>query len=343
MVSIKDDSSGPIHAAGPPRRGWLAARPRGTARALATGLGLTLTLVSGGLGATHALAATGKTNCSPRPSACGFPDATNTGVPAGTRLTQVPGQATSGPGWTWNASSHTAVVKTNGAVITDLHVNGILDIQASNVTVNNVEVTSSGDFFGISLRHTQDVTIENSTIGGTNTTTGRIGAAIHDVYDDSTNMLIKDNNIFSFKTAIQVTNGIVIGNYIHDTGFVEGDHTNGILVLGTTQPLLIRDNTILDDQDQTDAVSLGSTGPGKPVGNKVVERNLLGGGAYAVYGGATHGNTTSGIVIKNNVFSQLYFPKSGLWGPVAYFDTAGAGNVWTGNTWDTTGDTVPAP
>jgi hypothetical protein len=321
----------------------MAAKPLVTAVSLATGLGMTLTLISGSLGAGQAVAAT-RTNCSPKPSACGFPDATNSGVPAGTRLTEVPVQATSGPGWAWNASTHTVNVTTNGVTITGLHISGILNIQANNVTVNKVQVSSSGDFFGISLRHTKDVTIENSTIGGTSRTMGRVGSAIHDVYDDSTGMLIKDNNIFSFKTAIQVTTGTITGNYIHDTGFVEGDHTNGILDIGTTQPLTIRDNTILDDQNQTDAVSLGATtGPGMPVAKKVVENNLLGGGSYTIYGGATHGNATSDIVIKNNVFSQLYFPKSGMWGPVAYFDTAGTGNVWTGNTWDTTGAVVPAP
>ena len=42
------------------------------------------------------------TNCAPDPSACGFPDRTNTGVPAGTTLKTVgtgPGQVSSGTGW----------------------------------------------------------------------------------------------------------------------------------------------------------------------------------------------------------------------------------------------------
>jgi hypothetical protein len=342
VVRTKDDSSGPVHAAAKPPRGFLAARPLATALALATGLGMTLTVISGSLGAAHAVAAT-RTDCSPKPSRCGFPDATNSGVPAGTPLTAVPGQATSGPGWAWKESTHTVVVSTDGTVISDLHIHGVLNITASNVTVDKVEVTSNGDPFGITLRHTKDVTIEHSTIGGANITTGRIGAAIHDVYGDATNTLIKDNDIFFFKTAIQITTGTIVGNYMRDPGFVAGDHTNGVLAIGTTQPLLIRDNTILDDQEQTDAVSLGSSGPGQPVANKTVEDNLLGGGGYAIYGGATHGNTTSNIVIKNNVISQLYWPKGGFWGPVAYFNTAGAGNVWAGNTWDTTGAVVPAP
>ncbi len=51
----------------------------------------------------------------------------------------------------------------------------------------------------------------------------------------------------------------------------------------------------------------------------------------------------SHIVIKNNRFSKIYYPKSGQYGPVAYFDTRGDGNAWTGNIWDTTGRPVSAP
>ncbi len=38
-------------------------------------------------------------NCGPSPHRCGYPDATNTGVPKGMALRSVPGQVSSGPGW----------------------------------------------------------------------------------------------------------------------------------------------------------------------------------------------------------------------------------------------------
>src|SRR5665647_3483047 len=44
----------------------------------------------------------GGLNCAARPSACGYPDATNTGPAAGTMFTKVPSQLTSGPGWAWS-------------------------------------------------------------------------------------------------------------------------------------------------------------------------------------------------------------------------------------------------
>ena len=77
--------------------------------------------------------------------------------------------------------------------------------------------------------------------------------------------------------------------------------------------------------------------------NKTIENNFLAGGGYAIYGGDGLGNTTSNIVIKGNRFGQLYYPKSGQFGPVAYFTSTGTGNVWSGNYWDTTGQTIPAP
>jgi hypothetical protein len=284
------------------------------------------------------------TNCAAKPSSCGYPDATNTGVPAGTTLKAVPGQLTSGPGWSYNASTSTVTVTAKGTVLSGLAITGTLQISASNVTVKNVQVTSGGNF-GISLAHTTGVTIQNSAISGQNSTAGRVSYAIDDVYGDSTGMIIKANNISNFRTAIQVSTGQVDSNYIHDPGFVAGDHTNGIYVNGGTQSLMIWNNTIFDSMGQTDAINLdaGTPGPSAPVANKTVSDNLLAGGAYTIYGGAASGSPTSNIVIQDNRFGQLYYAKSGLYGPAYYFNAAGTGNKWTMNIWDTTGQTVPSP
>jgi hypothetical protein len=284
------------------------------------------------------------TNCAAKPSSCGYPDATNTGVPAGTTLKAVPSQVTSGPGWSYNASTNTVTVTAKGTVLSGLAITGTLQISASNVTVKNVQVTSGGNF-GISLAHTTGVTIQNSTISGQNSTTGRVSYAIDDVYGDSSGMIIKANNISNFRTAVQVSTGQVDSNYIHDPGFVAGDHTNGIYVNGGTQSLMIWNNTIFDSMGQTDAINLdaGTPGPSAPVANKTVSDNLLAGGSYTIYGGAASGSPTSNIVVQDNRFGQLYYAKSGLYGPAYYFAAAGTGNKWSMNIWDTTGQTVPAP
>ena len=279
------------------------------------------------------------TNCAATPSRCSYPDATNTGVPSGLTLKSVPSQVSSGPGWHYNAAGNDVIVTVNGTVLSGLYIPYYLMINASNVTVNDVQVVTGG-YYGIGLVHTTGVTIENSTISGANSTTGRVSYAIDDNYGDSTGMVIKDNNISYFKTGIQVSNGMIEGNYIHDPGYVAGDHTNGIFDNGSTQPLTIENNTIYDSLNQTDAISLDCSSAGSPVANKTVENNFLAGGDYAIYGGTSNGNTTSNIVIKGNRFGQLYYPKSGQYGPDAYFSAAGKGNVWSGNVWDSTGQTV---
>jgi len=283
------------------------------------------------------------TNVVASPAKYGYPDATNTGVPAGTALKSVPAQVSKGTGWSYNASAHKVVVTGKGAVLSGLNITGNLEIGASNVTVKNVKVTTSGNY-GIDLRHTSNVTIQNSTISGLNATTGRLNYAVDDVYGDSTGMVLTGNNISNFRTAVQMSNGSATRNYIHNPGFIAGDHTNGFYANGGTpgNALTIQGNTILNGLDQTDAINLDAGSPGIPTGNMTVKGNLLGGGSYALYGGNVLGNATSHIVVQGNRFAQNSYPKSGQHGPVAYFDSAGHGNTWSGNVWDSTGKAVPA-
>ena len=280
--------------------------------------------------------------CAAVPHSCGFPDATNTGVPSGTTLKTVPGQVSSGPGWSYNSTDNEVDVTGDEAVLAGLSFHCGVDISASNVTIKDDRIVTGGNF-AISLRHTVGVTIEDSTVSGQNATTGRVGSAIDDIYGDSTGMVIQYDNISAFKTGVQVSTGLVSRNYIHDFGYVPGDHTNGIFVNGTTEPLMIYQNTILNSRGQTDAISLDASAVGHPVADKTIEDNLLSGGSYTIYGGAARNNSTWNIVIDDNWFSQAYYPHGGQYGPVAYFAPGGSGNAWSGNAWVGSGRVVPAP
>jgi hypothetical protein len=286
-----------------------------------------------GPGASEAAQVPG--DCIRVPHECGFPDATNTGVPVGTTLKQVPSQVSSGRGWTYNAVDKEVVVTGNGTVLSDLYIPYTLEIKASDVTVQDVQVMSNGSF-GISLRHTTGVTIEDSTISGQNLTSGRVDSAIDDVYGDSTGIVIKNNNISRFRTGVQVSTGLITDNYIHDPGYIHGDHTNGIYVAGTTRPLTIYGNTIFNDLGQTDDINLDASSSRQNVANKIVVDNLLAGGGYSIYGGGSRNDRTSNIVIEDNEFGQLYYPEGGQYGPAAYVNLRQAGNVWSGNVWSGT-------
>jgi hypothetical protein len=271
-------------------------------------------------------------NCITVPHACGFPDGTNTGVPSGTVLKSVPGQVSSGPGWHFDPKGGYVRVTARGTVLSGLSIPYNLSIEASDVTVQDVQVVTDG-YFGISLRHTTGVTIEDSTISGRNPTSGRVNSAIDDVYGDSTGTVIKNNNISQFRTGVQISTGLIVGNYIHDPGYIDGDHTNGIAAGMTAEPLTIYGNTVFNDLGQTDDISLNAARSGQDVANKIVVGNLLAGGSYSIYGGNGRNDPTSNIVIKDNDFGRLYYPHGGHYGPVAYFDPTGSGNVWSGNVW----------
>jgi hypothetical protein len=65
-----------------------------------------------------------------------WPGPNNTGVPAGTALTNVPQQATSGTGWAWNAADSAVYVTQCGVTLSGLNINGSLFIRQGNGTAS---------------------------------------------------------------------------------------------------------------------------------------------------------------------------------------------------------------
>jgi len=326
-----------------PARRRRTARAAGLAAAV-LGAGAALSVMVSGL-ASAATTATphGQVNCAAAPSACGYPDASSTGVPAGTTLKTVPAQVSSGPGWSFNPAGWVQVTG-NGATLTGLSIPYNVNIAASNVTLNDDQITSSGSTsYGVTLRHTSGVTIENSTISGLNATTGRLMVGVKDIYGDSTGLQVLNNNITETSTGVQAEQGLIQGNYIHDMGYLPGDHINGITSNGGQSALLtITANTILVNHNQTDAVSLFEDFGTQT--NRVITGNLLAGGSYSIYGGQNAGGTpTSHITITGNRVSTIYFANGGQYGPLAGFNATGTGNTFTGNTWDNTGATITSP
>ena len=285
-------------------------------------------------------------SASPRPRASaeaaaprrqpGFPNASDTGVSVGARLRKVPRQVSSGPGWRFDRRGFVQVYG-EGAVLRDLYIPYNVNVDASHVTISDIKVVIGGrNTFGISLRHTHDVTIEDSTISGINNRHGRVMAGIKDIFGDSTGLRVLGNNISRFETGIQLEAGYVAGNYIHSPGFVAGDHTNGIMSNGGgRRRLTITHNTILINRGQTDAIGLFEDFGVQQ--NRRITDNLLAGGGYAIYAGQKRGGPpTKDIVIRGNQISTIYFARGGYYGCAAHFDAKGRDNVWSGNKWNTT-------
>jgi hypothetical protein len=246
-----------------------------------------------------------------------------------------------GPGWHFDSRGWVEVDQA-GAVLQDLYIPYNVDVTASNVIIKNVRIIETGDSFGVSLRHTSNVTIENSDIYSPDSGNDRLMVGVKDVYGDCSGTVVQGNNIWHTATGIQIYAGLVQDNYIHDVGFRGGDHTNGMTANGSTTPLTIRHNTVFVSTVQTDAISLF-----EDVGveaNKIIDNNLVAGGGYSIYGGQnTGGPQAFNIQITNNRFSRVYFTNGGYYGCATAYDAQAPGNVWSGNIWDDTGRAVPAP
>ena len=113
--------------AGPARRAGRRLTAAAAAVAGTAALALAVSAVAGTAAASaSAKAPAQQLNCAAAPSACGYPDATNTGVPAGTALLTVPGQVSSGPGWHYDPRGWVEVTG-NGATLTGLDVDRVGD------------------------------------------------------------------------------------------------------------------------------------------------------------------------------------------------------------------------
>jgi hypothetical protein len=283
-------------------------------------------------------------DCGPDPHLCGFPDATNTGVPAGMALAPVqPGSR--GPGWSADSQGNVEV-SGNGAVFAGYSVHGYVDVSGSNATVRDDSIVNYGTDIngdGVNLSgNPSNVTIEDVSISSPNGSSGDQGifAGIKDINGEAMGTRVLDDNIADASTGVQIYIGLIQDNYIHDvTPAAPGSHLNGTTSNGSTVPLTIQHNTVFNPNGQTDAVSLFEDFGVEA--NVVINDNLLAGGGYTVYGGQNAGGPQAyNIKITNNRFSTIYFPQGGYYGYITAFNPSAPGNVWSGNVWDATGRAV---
>jgi hypothetical protein len=286
-------------------------------------------------------------DCAPDPHLCGFPDATNTGAPPGTALIAVPQAITSptadtGSGWFYDRAAQVIDVNRNGAIVKDVATDAPIVVNAArNVTIENVRViVADPNGFGIWLTHTRNATVAHSIVAGANKSSARLLAAIKDVYGDASGTRVLSDNLYNSSTGVQMDSGLIQDTYIHDLGYISGDHLNGTTSNGSDGTLLtIEHNTVFNSYSQTDAISLFEDF-GRQY-NRVIDDNLLAGGGYCIYGGQNPGGPPiSDVRITDNRFSTLYHPRCGVYGPVAAFTTTGVGNVFRGNVWDVSGRPV---
>jgi VCBS repeat-containing protein len=247
------------------------------------------------------------------PILTGFPDATTTGVSAGTVLTSHAGDL---------------VIDTPGAVISGLNITGTVYINAPNVTIENCKITSDNWWVVIVEPGVTGALVQNCDINGTGTgPQGQVGIAGQGTF--------LHNNIYNVENGVDVRgdNTLIQDNYIHDLQASGDPHYDGIQISASVSNVTVRHNTDISPDSATSAVYVANDWGS--VSNIVIDNNELAGGGFTVYSDqktAARGGTgtVTGVQFTNNKL------ESGHYG----FDAITDNNVvWQGNT-DLTGRTV---
>ncbi|WP_146006731.1 right-handed parallel beta-helix repeat-containing protein, partial [Bradyrhizobium forestalis] len=253
----------------------------------------------------------------------GFPDANSTGLPDGVILTP----------------SGDVTVTQPGTVIDALDVKGTISVLADNVTIQNSRITSS-DWTGIWIKDgitgtvVKDSEILNvgSSPDGANGIVGSGTFLRNDIHDVENGIIVTGSSL-------------VQDNYIHDMNAPDvrlgtslgGPHYDGIEINGGVSDVVIRHNTVINENGFVSAVMINNDFG--PVSNIQVDGNYLAGGGYTLYSDGSFSSTDkiSGVSFTNNELGQ------GTWG---YYYFRGntpvlSNNDELGTGWQTSSPTTP--
>lgn len=308
-----------------------SASPTGTATASPSAIPSHPLTGSAAAAASSSAAAAAAQACS-TPQACGFPSAKSTG-PRSSSL-----------------SSHSGdiEVRTNGTTISGWNLSGSLDIYANNVTIIDTKINSK-NWWAVNLRSGYTgLKILHSNLTGTpgaGPDNGGEDYAVSNMGEGDIEVGWDDVSVFA--NALSMGHGYIHDDYVHDIvpfinrsgGYAhldvvisDGDDTAGLRVVHNTLM-----NPVPTGQGTTSVIGLlPNTGP---ISNTTISDNWLAGGGYTIYGGGTG---ASGVVVTGNIFSTTYASGCGYYGPVAYWNTGGSGNQWTGNRLTTGAQVVPS-
>ena len=238
------------------------------------------------------------------PSPGTFPDASNTGVPAGTALSAYTGPST---------------ISTANTVI-DGKTLGCISVTAPGVVIRRSKIecanpsyavvsVEDGAFTGTSLL------LENDEIDCRNGAGTAVGEA---------NVTVRSSDIHGCENGFDMNQGFDIqDSYIHDLWNTAQSHTDGMQMAGAhlengkwvtgALNLKIRHNTIYgvgaDGSLGTSAIISNPRGDK----NITIQDNLLAGGAFTLY--CDYSATATNYQVIDNEFSTRFSPKYGAYGP----------------------------
>jgi len=243
-------------------------------------------------------------NCITSPHVCGYPDATNTGVPAGTTLT----------------TSGCITVTTNGAVIQNLSITDCnITVKANNVTIKNTRI-SGCTYYPIDYDDSlySGLVIQDSEIASNCTTT----TACMSFADYTVIRMNCHGAADGFKAN---SNVVIQDSYIHDLAVTSSSHNDGVQSTGGST-VTFKHNTCDLRAGGDDCFQPGPSDTGWLYTN-----NLLAGGPTTCW--MLNGNT--GTV--NSTFTGNRFTRTFSCGAASL---PGTGITWSGNYFDDNGATT---
>lgn len=256
-----------------------------------------------------------------------FPDASSTGVPAGTKLTDYAGPCT---------------ITAGGTVIDAKTVRCTLVILAADVVISRSMVLGQ-------------VVLDTDRQGSSNwsatlTDTEIDAGLVQEAAVGSGNMNVLRADIRGGATSVRcgelAKHCSVRDSWLHGQRIPPGTdwHLGGFLSNGGSNVELVH-NTVLCEPAPT-SVGGGCTGDINlfgdfaPVSRVNVIGNLLGanvGNSFCTYGGDAASKkfpASDNVVYRDNVFERGANGKCGSYGPVSSFNRQRPGNVWENNVWD---------
>jgi hypothetical protein len=272
--------------------------------------------------------------CISTPSACGYPDATNTGVPAGTKLT---------------AQSQNISVTTPGSTIKDIALDADISVEANNTTIEDSEITVEGTQAGcdkpcggrgiwikpgVTGTLIKNVTCHGAAATGENVTQYCI------MSNDSATTIERLHAYYCTECLAGAMD--LSESFIDETGAtIPEEHYEDIYYGGGAGPLIVNHNTMLNPNGQT-AIVFASVDFGDQT-TLTITNNLMAGGGYMIYGGGSGsgGSVVGPVTITGNRFSRKYYPEGGSYGVASYLNNSVT--TWSGNIWDETLKTVSMP
>lgn len=294
----------------------------------------------------------------PSPPLSGWPDANNTGSPAVSTLRNIGGTTTIDQDWINFALDDSRNSKSNymtGSgtqsdpwVLDKVLVSGEMDIEISGskwLKVSNSRIYGNSNY-GCYI-NSGNVILDHVTVGPSTAQTSRSTALDHVCsYQASGAFTVAYSNLFGGNVELDVQNSgpfDIHDNFLHNTYFQSGDHTDVINISPHASNGVIRHNTIdgirNDGQythngiglyDQA-AVSNDTSCTNSCTSNWIIEDNLFDRNQYHLFGAVK-----PPYIIRNNAFTTRYQTAD-----KAYFYNAYSGFTDGGGNKDENGKALP--